>query len=219
MQILGIEPRSLTWKANNLTFNIYLHFYFIKISECSTVGSVLGLGLKRRVFDSRHSDKRKACITQPVRVSDCDSESQGLKSPYTPKLCKKNVLLMKSFIIFEQYIPIYIFFIIAAVLLVGNFFITLYLCTFFVHILSNKKIKIINSFNELKNLSVYKELPFQITGYINLMFESLIKTLTSLINKTNNVSNIIEFYILYTEFKKYLKQESLLINYVRKMFF
>jgi hypothetical protein len=85
MQILGIEPRSLTWKANNLTFNIYLHFYFIKISECSTVGSVLGLGLKRRVFDSRHSDKKMACITQPVRVSDCDSESQGLKSPYTPK--------------------------------------------------------------------------------------------------------------------------------------
>ena len=219
MQILGIEPRSLTWKANNLTFNIYLHFYKIKISECSTVGSVLGLGLKRRVFDSRHSDKKMACITQPVRVSDCDSESQGLKSPYTPKLCKKNVLLMKSFIIFEQYIPIFIFFMIAAILYAGHFFITLYLCTFFVHILSNKKIKIINSFNELKNLSVYKELPFQITGDINFMFESLIKTLTSLINKTNNVSNVIEFYILYTEFKKYLKQESLLINYVRKMFF
>ena len=126
---------------------------------------------------------------------------------------------MKNFIIFENYTPIYIFFIIAAVLLVGNFFITSYLCTFFVHILSNKKIKIINSFNELKNLSVYKELPFQITGDINFMFESLIKTLTSLINKTNIVSNVIEFYILYTEFKKYLKQENLLINNVRKMFF
>ena len=141
-------------------------------------------------------------------------------------LCKHAVIgsspiisIMKSFIFFEQYIPIFIFFMIATILYAGHFFITSYLCTQFVNILSNKKIKVINSFNELKNLSDYKELPFQITKDINFMFESLIKTLTVLINRTNNVSSIIELYILYTEFKKYLKQENLLVNYVRKMFF
>lgn len=90
MQILGIEPRSPAWKANNLTFNIYLHILFSFFSIRNVAQLVVYWVWDSNAACSSHAIpiKNKAFITQSVRVPDCDSESQGFKSPYTPKLLK-----------------------------------------------------------------------------------------------------------------------------------
>jgi hypothetical protein len=124
---------------------------------------------------------------------------------------------MKNFIIFEQYTPIFILFVIA-IILAGIIFLASYLQNKLLKYLSKDKIMILKVYSRLKDQSDYIEMPTSITTDINFMFESLLKTVSNLIVKTKNVKNIVELYILYIEFQKYLKQKNMLITYVNNMF-